>query len=174
MIATQRGEAVRIERRGRSARAAGRAGRRVQPSHLAAGAPSRRQLPAPLHRTHGRGAAVHGPGGVGHDEQLLWLIPLAVVALALVKGFAGYWQSVLMTTVGQRIVADIQLALFARLMRADLAYFHANPTGSLISRFTNDATMLRGATTTVLAGIGKEAVTAAFLIALMFYQDWVL
>src|SRR6202043_360734 len=73
---------------------------------------------------------------------------------------------------GQRIVADIQLTLFARLMRADIAYFHANPTGTLISRFTNDAGMLRGATTTVLAGIGKEAVTAAFLIALMFYQDW--
>ncbi|HEX7969670.1 MAG TPA: ABC transporter transmembrane domain-containing protein, partial [Stellaceae bacterium] len=111
---------------------------------------------------------------VGHDERLLWMIPLAVVTLALVKGLANYWQSVLMTTVGQRVVADIQLGLFARLMRADLAYFHANPTGSLVSRFTNDANMLRGATTTVLAGIGKEAVTAAFLIALMFYQDWVL
>ena len=79
-----------------------------------------------------------------------------------------------MTTVGQRVVADIQLALFARLMRADLAYFHANPTGTLISRFTNDANMLRGAATNVLAGLGKEAVTAIFLIALMFYQDWLL
>ncbi|HEV2550533.1 MAG TPA: ABC transporter transmembrane domain-containing protein [Stellaceae bacterium] len=111
---------------------------------------------------------------VGHDERLLVVISVAVIALAVVKGFAGYWQSVLMTTVGQRVVADIQLALFARLMRADIAYFHANPTGSLISRFTNDANMLRAATTTVLAGIGKEAVTAVFLVALMFYQDWVL
>jgi ATP-binding cassette, subfamily B, bacterial MsbA len=111
---------------------------------------------------------------VGHDERLLWLIPAAVIALAFIKGLAGYWQQVAMTTVGQRIVADIQLALFARLMRADIAYFHANPTGSLISRFTNDANMLRGASTTVLAGIGKEAVTAAFLIVLMFYQDWVM
>jgi subfamily B ATP-binding cassette protein MsbA len=111
---------------------------------------------------------------VAHDDYLLWVIPLAVVVLALVKGLAGYWQSVAMTTVGQRVVADIQLSLFARLMRADIAYFHANPTGSLISRFTNDANMLRAATTTVLAGIGKEAVTALFLIVLMFYQDWVL
>jgi ATP-binding cassette, subfamily B, bacterial MsbA len=111
---------------------------------------------------------------VDHDEKLLWVIPLAVVVLALAKGLAGYWQSVAMTTIGQRVVADIQLALFARLMRADIAYFHANPTGSLISRFTNDANMLRAATTTVLAGVGKEAVTAVFLIALMFYQDWVL
>ena len=111
---------------------------------------------------------------VARDERLLLVIPLAVIVLALAKGIANYWQSVLMTTVGQRVVADIQLALFARLMRADIAYFHANPTGTLISRFTNDAGMLRSAATTVLAGIGKEAVTAAFLVALMFYQDWVL
>ncbi len=111
---------------------------------------------------------------VAHDERLLLVIPLVVIVLALVKGVANYWQAVLMTTVGQRVVADIQLALFARLMRADIAYFHANPTGTLISRFTNDAGMLRNAATTVLAGIGKEAMTAAFLVALMFYQDWVL
>jgi subfamily B ATP-binding cassette protein MsbA len=111
---------------------------------------------------------------VAHDETLLLIIPAAVVVLAVVKGFAGYAQSVIMTTVGQRVVADIQLKLFARLMRADLAFYHANPTGGLISRFTNDASLLRGCATTVLAGIGKEAVTAIFLIAVMFYQDWLL
>ncbi len=94
--------------------------------------------------------------------------------LAFLKGGAGYVQAVLMTTVGQRVVADIQLALFARLMRADIAFFHANPTGTLISRFTMDTLILRSAATNVLAALGKEAVTAVFLIALMFYQDWVL
>jgi subfamily B ATP-binding cassette protein MsbA len=111
---------------------------------------------------------------VARDERLLLVIPVAVIVLALLKGGANYVQSVLMTTVGQRVVADIQLKLFARLMRADLAFFHANPTGALISRFTNDANMLRAAATNVLAGLGKEAVTAAFLVALMFYQDWLL
>jgi len=111
---------------------------------------------------------------VAHDETLLYIIPAGVVALAVLKGFGGYAQSVLMTTIGQRIVADIQLGLFAKLMRADLAYFHANPTGGLMARFINDANMLRSAATMILAGIGKEAVTAAFLAALMFYQDWVL
>ena len=111
---------------------------------------------------------------VQHDEHLLLLIPGAVIALALIKGLGGYYQSVRMTTIGQRIVADIQLKVFARLMRADLAYFHANPTGTLISRFVNDASLLRGCATNILAGIGKEAVTAIFLIALMFYQDWLL
>ena len=79
-----------------------------------------------------------------------------------------------MTMVGQRVIADVQTSLFARLMRADLAFFHANSTGSLISRFTNDAAMLRGAATNILAGIGKDALTVIFLVILMFYQDWVL
>jgi ATP-binding cassette, subfamily B, bacterial MsbA len=111
---------------------------------------------------------------VAHDAALLYVIPTAVIALAFAKGFAGYGQAVLMMTVGQRIVADIQNALFARMMRADLAFFHANPTGTLVARFINDAGMLRSAATTILAGLGKEAVTAIGLIALMFYQDWVL
>ncbi|HTC17580.1 MAG TPA: ABC transporter ATP-binding protein, partial [Stellaceae bacterium] len=111
---------------------------------------------------------------VAHDERLLLIIPAAVIVLAFLKGFANYGQTVMMTHVGQRVVADIQSALFARIMRADLAYFHENPTGTLISRFTLDAGMLRGAATDLLASIGREAVTAVFLMALMFYQDWVL
>jgi ATP-binding cassette, subfamily B, bacterial MsbA len=111
---------------------------------------------------------------MAHDETLLYVIPLAVIGLALAKAFATYGQAVLMVTVGQRIVADIQIGLFARMMRADLAFFHDNPTGSLISRFIYDANMLRTTATTILAGLSKEMFTAVGLIALMFYQDWVL
>ena len=109
---------------------------------------------------------------VAHDATLLLVIPAAVVALAFIKGFANYGQTVLMTNVGQRVVGDVQAALFARMMRNDLAFFHANPTGTLISRFTTDAVLLRAAATDILANIGKNAVTALFLGALMFYQDW--
>jgi ATP-binding cassette, subfamily B, bacterial MsbA len=111
---------------------------------------------------------------IGHDVRLLYLLPAIIIVLAFVKGMAGYGQSVLMITVGQRIVADIQKGLFARLMRADLAFFHANPTGTLIARFINDSNLLRSSATTLLAGLGKEAITAIFLLALMFYQDWLL
>jgi ATP-binding cassette, subfamily B, bacterial MsbA len=111
---------------------------------------------------------------VGHDANLLLVIPAAVVVLAILKGFANYGQTVLMTGIGLHIVADAQAALFARIMCSDLAFFHDNPSGTLVSRFTVDAGMLRNAATELLARIGREAVTAIFLIALMFYQDWLL
>ncbi|HVH79594.1 MAG TPA: ATP-binding cassette domain-containing protein, partial [Stellaceae bacterium] len=68
----------------------------------------------------------------------------------------------------------IRNALYHRVIRADLAYFGANASGTLISRFTNDVLPLRGAAANVLVAIGKDAVTVVFLMALMFYQDWVL
>jgi subfamily B ATP-binding cassette protein MsbA len=111
---------------------------------------------------------------VARDGSLLLLIAGAALASALVKGFADYGEAVLMNRVGQRVIADIQIALFARLMRADLAYFHARPAGTLIARFTSDAMLLRNAAANVLGAIGKDAVTVAFLVAVMFYQDWVL
>jgi subfamily B ATP-binding cassette protein MsbA len=108
------------------------------------------------------------------ERQLLWIIAGAVLGLAITKGAATYFQSVLMTEIGQRVVADIQRALFARLMRADLAFFQANPTGTLVSRFVNDANLLRQASSTVLVGLGKDALTVLALVTLMFWQDWLL
>jgi subfamily B ATP-binding cassette protein MsbA len=108
------------------------------------------------------------------DEAMLWLVPAAILAVALVKGAASYGQSVTMNYVGQGIISAVQLRMFAHLMRADLAFFQGNSTGKLISRFNNDANMLRAAVSTALTGMAKDALTLIFLVALMFWQDWVL
>ena len=109
---------------------------------------------------------------VQKDASMLWLIPLAIVAVAGVKATAGFLQSVIMSRVGQRIIADLQRDLFQHLMRADLQFFHDHPTGGLISRVTSDVNLLRGAVTTGVTGLVKDACTAVALVGVMFYQDW--
>jgi ATP-binding cassette, subfamily B, bacterial MsbA len=111
---------------------------------------------------------------VGRDPA--WLLPIAggALAIAFLKGLADYGEAVLMNRVGQRVIADVQIALFGWLMRADLAYFHAHPSGKLISRFTSDAVLLRNAAANVLGALGKDTLTVIFLVGVMFYQDWLL
>ena len=111
---------------------------------------------------------------LNRNAAMLYLVPAAIVVIALVKGAAGYGQSVTMNYVGQGIIAEVQLRMFAHLMRADIAFFQSNSTGKLISRFNNDANMLRAAVSTALTGMAKDALTLIFLVALMFWQDWVL
>ena len=111
---------------------------------------------------------------IARDSSLLLLLAGAALMLALVKGLADYTQTVLMSRVGQRVITDVQTALYARLIRADLAYFNAHPSGILISRLMNDVSLLRSAAANVLTGIGRDAVTVVFLVGVMFYQDWAL
>ena len=108
------------------------------------------------------------------NETMLYAVPIAILVIALIKGGATYGQSVLMNHVGQRIISAVQLSMFSHLMRADIAFFHQTSTGNLISRFNNDANLLRAAVSTALTGIAKDSLTLTFLVALMFYQDWML
>lgn len=108
---------------------------------------------------------------INRDAAMLTIIPLVVVAIAVVNGTASYAQTVLMKFVGQRVIADMQMDLFAHLMRADLGTFHDQASGRLISRFTNDINMMRHSISSVLTGVAKELLTMVFLIGVMFYQS---
>ena len=108
------------------------------------------------------------------DKSMLLIIPITILLIAVIKGAATYGQAVLMSYIGQKIVATIQCGMFSHLMWADIAYFQKTATGKLISRFNNDANMLRAAVSNVLVGIAKDTLTLIFLVGLLFYHDWAL
>lgn len=106
------------------------------------------------------------------NKDMLMILPIAVLIIAIVKGFSEFGQSVLMLLVGQRTIGDIQKDMYASLMKADLSFFHNNPSGNLVARFISDVNRLRHSVTTTLTGIAKDTLTLIFLVALMFYRDW--
>lgn len=108
------------------------------------------------------------------DESMLLPVGAAVLASFALKGFANYGQSVLMSYVGGRIIADLQHQLYEHVIRMDIGFFHSTNTGKLIMRFTSDITAMRNAVSSSLVGFGKDLATAAVLIGVMFTEDWVL
>ncbi|MEE9300666.1 MAG: lipid A export permease/ATP-binding protein MsbA [Alphaproteobacteria bacterium] len=106
------------------------------------------------------------------DRTLLYIVPIAILVISLIKGAATYSEAVLMAFVGQRIIADFQKKLFAHFMRLDLAFFHASGSGRLVSRFTNDVNMMRNAVSRVLTGTVKDSLTLLFLLGVMIEKDW--
>lgn len=108
---------------------------------------------------------------VNKDQTMLYLIPLAVIVVAVVNGAADYGQNILMRIIGQRIIADMQKQLFEHALMADIAALQDRSSGHLISRFTNDIQMMRAAVSSVLTGVAKELFTVVFLIGIMLYQS---
>ncbi len=108
------------------------------------------------------------------NETMLFIVVGAVLGLALINGAAGYFEAVLMEVIGQRMVANLQSGMYRRVIHADLAFFHDNPIGVLIARFTNDAHMLRHSVVKALTGMVKDTLKLVFLVGVMFVQEWML
>ena len=108
------------------------------------------------------------------DIEGFFLMPVVIVVVAVFKGLASYAQTVVSQSVALRIINRMQKAMFAHLMRADIASFHETSTGKLMSRFTNDVNMMRDALSKSLVGLVRNTLTATALIGMMFYLDWLL
>ncbi|MCZ6524510.1 MAG: ABC transporter ATP-binding protein [Alphaproteobacteria bacterium] len=106
------------------------------------------------------------------DETMRYLVPLTVFAVVTVNGFAIYGQNVLMQMVGQRIVADLQIALFRHFIRADLAFLNNVHTGNLISRCIYDSDQIRIAVSGCLIRIARDVLMFVALTGVMLYRDW--
>ena len=82
-----------------------------------------------------------GLGGDNIDllnNALVYLIGMVVLLAA--STFSRFY---LVSWLGERAVADIRLAIFARILRLSPAFFEINKTGELLSRITTDTTLLQ-------------------------------
>jgi subfamily B ATP-binding cassette protein MsbA len=108
------------------------------------------------------------------NHQMLILLPLVVILIALIKASSSYYQNYLMRYIGQRVITDMQVKLYSHLLYSDLSLILSQSSGKIISRFTNDIVIMRGAVSNLITGLVKESLTVIFLVALMFYQDFYL
>ena len=109
---------------------------------------------------------------IDKDMRMLFLIPLLIVGLYILKGVFYYGQAYLMSYVGQRIVADFREKLYDHIQRLSLSFFTKTPTGILISRLTNDVTLIQGAVSSALTSVLRDSFTIFALTVVVFYRDW--
>jgi len=103
-----------------------------------------------------------------HDDQMLLFLPLMVSVTFFIKGIAEYYQNYLIKFVGQKILTDLQIKMYGHLLFADILFIQSQSSGRLISRFTNDISMMRGAVSNLLVGCAKHFLSVLFLVILMF------
>lgn len=108
----------------------------------------------------------------GDNKDMIIPIASSLLAAFVIRGGATYAHTLIMTKIGQSVIADIQKELFSHFMTLDLKFFHDNPSGQLLSRIINDVDVVRMAITDVLTAFGRSVLTLIFLIGVMVYQDW--
>ena len=108
---------------------------------------------------------------INKNKNLIVLIPIAVIVVACFKGIASYIQSIFMSFIGYKLVADVQNEMFRAAIRCDLSYHNEINSGTIVSRFIADVGALSRGVHNVIINIIKDSLTFVFLIGVMFYHD---
>lgn len=106
------------------------------------------------------------------NRLMLNLLPFALVLVFLFKGVFYYTYTFFLDTIGQSIIKDLRNKLFVHIHSLPISFFHHTPTGELISRVINDATLIQMAVSRALIGVLKDLFQVFGLLFVVFYLNW--
>ncbi len=108
---------------------------------------------------------------VDKKSNALLYIPIIVLAVTVIKGFATYFQLLTMNILTLRITSDMRVRMYAHFIKSDIAKLHNSSSGNMIASIMNEIGMIVGMINTAINGFVKQLFTLVALVAVMFYQS---
>ena len=96
---------------------------------------------------------------------------VATVVLFAVKGLATYVHSVVLSRIGNRIVADNQRAVFAKLLNEGLGFFSDRHSTEFVARLSTGAAAATQVINLLVTSVGRDLLSLIGLVAVMVVQD---
>ncbi|WP_156723796.1 ABC transporter ATP-binding protein [Streptomyces apocyni] len=103
---------------------------------------------------------------------LLSLLALGMVLGAVLTSVFGVVQTLISTTVGQRVMHDLRTAVYGRLQRMSLAFFTRTRTGEVQSRIANDIGGMQATVTSTATSLVSNLTSVVATVAAMLVLDW--
>ena len=110
-------------------------------------------------------------GIIGRAEKDILYASLAMIGLAVIAGILMYYNSVLSGTISTGIYKNIIDDLYTKIQTLDMKYFSDSKVGDLMSRFSNDASMINSIILDSFTII-LYMMTAIFYLVVLFITDW--
>ena len=109
---------------------------------------------------------------IRQDDLMLKLMTGVVLSLFFIRGIGLYGQEYFMSYVGENVIRQLRDRLYDRIQDLPLAFFHKERTGGLMSRITNDVTLMRVMMSDAVKAAVRDFFAILGLMFVIFYRDW--
>jgi len=109
---------------------------------------------------------------IEQNKTYVYLIPGLIILAFALKGSSLYLAKVIMINVSEEVKRDIQIDMFASLIKADTELVDSKHSGKFIGNLTNDVNMITALVSTAILNLFKDSLTLIGLLGVMFYQNW--
>jgi ATP-binding cassette subfamily B protein len=107
------------------------------------------------------------------NRSLSGIVTLGIITIALfaTKGFATYGHSVMLSRIGNHIVADNQRAVFSKLLNEGLGFFSNRHSTEFIARLSTGAAAATQVINLLITSVGRDLLSLIGLVFVMVMQD---
>lgn len=109
---------------------------------------------------------------VERDPEIIRWMPVAIVALFLMRGAGGFLTTYFMAGVAQRVVRKMRNQVFEHYMRMPTSFFETTASGQLLAKLTFHVEQVATAATDAITTIVRDSLTAIGLMIVMVYMSW--
>ena len=109
---------------------------------------------------------------VQKDPRMVWLVPLALVLLFILRGIGDFMQTYCPGFVGRKIVKTLRGEIFDRYVNLPIAYFDQNASGQLLSKLTYNTEQVATATTDSVTVFIRDSLTILGLVGYLLFMNW--
>ncbi len=102
----------------------------------------------------------------------LALMLLAMIGVLLLQGLLQFISAFMAGWLGQTVIRDIRVKLYAKILRLRLKFFDDTPIGRLVTRTVSDIETLNDVFSEGLAAIAGDILQLVLITGVMLYTDW--
>ncbi len=106
------------------------------------------------------------------DTSTIWIYPLAIVGIFLLRGVLTFVTSYAMSWVSNRVVMDMRMAMFRQMVSLPSSYYEQRSSGALMSKVAWDVQGVSSAATSVLTVAVRDSLTLVALLSWLFWLNW--
>ncbi|MFV8750083.1 ABC transporter ATP-binding protein [Nannocystaceae bacterium ST9] len=105
------------------------------------------------------------------DAELLGRITLTLIGLFAVQALFSFLRHSQVAWIGERVVADLRVAVYSRLLSLSPGFFHRRRTGELMSRVTDDVARLHRAVSGDLSLAARHSLALLGGVAILIHRN---
>lgn len=109
---------------------------------------------------------------INQDHTMLAALPLLVVGLYLLNGAITIGRGMLTRTIAWDVITQLRHELFAQLLRLDVGWHQARPTGQLVARLTNDVNNIQYGVSGIVTAVQKPLTLIGLLASALYMNPW--
>ncbi|MCH8895312.1 MAG: lipid A export permease/ATP-binding protein MsbA [Proteobacteria bacterium] len=110
-------------------------------------------------------------GFVEQDAAVIRWLPWAIVAIFMIRGFAGFASGYCLGWIGRQAIKNLRQQLFVHYLNMPTAYYDQSASGVLLSKITFNIEQIANSTTDVVKTLVQDTLTILALLGLMFYYN---